>query len=58
MIEQRIKRIEKALGVNEPDKVWQEIPVVPVSQACKDYWHAKGLVVPILGCRDDNPPPY
>jgi len=49
MINQRIKRIEKATGINQPKKNWQETTIIPVTQECKDYWHAKGLSVPILG---------
>ena len=57
MVEQRIKRIEKALGINEPDKVWTEKPVVPVSQEVMDYRHSKGQAVPILGGLSGGTPP-
>lgn len=48
MISQRIKRIEQVIGFNQPKKMWQEIPVIPVTQGVTDYWHNKGLPVPLL----------
>ena len=46
MIEQRIKKIEKALIKDRQE--FNEIPIGDVTPEIKEYWHSKGQAVPIL----------